>query len=145
MQITFYLNFENSELQKIAKNFEIQEYETFDRLFEIFNFLLLIKKKIDSFRRKRKIIIKKRLLEYNLYFHYFFLSSCFYSRCFLIPFSFLSILFFFSYCFFIWARNLLTIYIYILLALPFFQISLSYYFLPRDLFFILFIVFVVFV
>lgn len=143
MQITFYLNFENSELQKIAKNFEIQEYETFDRLFEIFNFLLLIKKKIDSFRRKRKIIIKKRLLEYNLYFHYFFLSSCFYSRCFLIPFSFLSILFFFSYCFFIWARNLLTIYIYILLALPFFQIS--YYFLPRDLFFILFIVFVVFV
>lgn len=145
MQITFYLNFENSELQKITKNFEIQEYETFDRLFEIFNFLLLIKKKIDSFRRKRKIIIKKRLLEYNLYFHYFFLSSCFYSRCFLIPFSFLSILFFFSYCFFIWARNLLTIYIYILLALPFFQISLSYYFLPRDLFFILFIVFVVFV
>lgn len=143
MQITFYLNFENSELQKITKNFEIQEYETFDRLFEIFNFLLLIKKKIDSFRRKRKIIIKKRLLEYNLYFHYFFLSSCFYSRCFLIPFSFLSILFFFSYCFFIWARNLLTIYIYILLALPFFQIS--YYFLPRDLFFILFIVFVVFV
>lgn len=145
MQITFYLNFENSELQKITKNFEIQEYETFDRLFEIFNFLLLIKKKIDSFRRKRKIIIKKRLLEYNLYFHYFFLSSCFYSRCFLIPFSFLSILFFFSYCFFIWARNFLTIYIYILLALPFFQISLSYYFLPRDLFFILFIVFVVFV
>lgn len=145
MQITFYLNFENSELQKITKNFEIQEYETFDRLFEIFNFLLLIKKKIDSFRRKRKIIIKKRLLEYNLYFHYFFLSSCFYSRCFLIPFSFLSILFFFSYCFFIWARNLLTIYIYILLALPFFQISLSYYFLPCDLFFILFIVFVVFV
>lgn len=143
MQITFYLNFENSELQKITKNFEIQEYETFDRLFEIFNFLLLIKKKIDSFRRKRKIIIKRRLLEYNLYFHYFFLSSCFYSRCFLIPFSFLSILFFFSYCFFIWARNLLTIYIYILLALPFFQIS--YYFLPRDLFFILFIVFVVFV
>lgn len=44
MQITFYLNFENSELQKITKNFEIQEYETFDRLFEIFNFLLLIKK-----------------------------------------------------------------------------------------------------
>lgn len=100
MQITFYLNFENSELQKIAKNFEIQEYETFDRLFEIFNFLLLIKKKIDSFRRKRKIIIKKRLLEYNLYFHYFFLSSCFYSRCFLIPFSFLSILSFFFLLFF---------------------------------------------